>query len=148
MAYQTIDDVEIYQDIEFTRREWATQRVAWVVMGLLLLAAIGGLFGSGPLSHNAIEDDGGQLRLEYPRFIRMKAPATLLVELGEGVARDGEASVWLDAKYVEDLEIREVTPEPDEVERGPNRLIYRFLVADPGEPTNITFHITPDQGAY
>jgi hypothetical protein len=41
-------DLEIQEDLPFQRREWLVERVAWGVMALLIVAALLGLFGTGP----------------------------------------------------------------------------------------------------
>jgi hypothetical protein len=43
-------DLELDQDLAFERRTWTVERVAWVAMGLMGIAALAGLLGPGPLS--------------------------------------------------------------------------------------------------
>ena len=66
--------LELHQDPRFTRRIAAIQRAGWVVMGLVIAAALLGLFGAGPLSRATAEAADGTLRLEYDRFGRLSAP--------------------------------------------------------------------------
>ena len=43
-------ELQIEQDMGFQRTEWVVQRAGWVGMALLILAALVGLLGRGPLS--------------------------------------------------------------------------------------------------
>jgi len=42
-------DLEIDEDLSFQRREWRVQRGGWVVMAVLILLALLGLTGRGPI---------------------------------------------------------------------------------------------------
>jgi hypothetical protein len=102
-------DLEIQEDLPFQRREWLAERMAWAVMGLLIAAAILGLFGTGPLSRMTAGDWAGPLWLEYERFARLLAPAVLRVHLGPAAARDRTVSLWIDRRYMENVELQQVT---------------------------------------
>jgi hypothetical protein len=63
--------LQIDEDLAFQRREWKIQRVGWGAMALVIIAALLGVFGTGPLSNATLEREG--LRLEYERFCRFAA---------------------------------------------------------------------------
>ncbi len=72
-------------------------------------------------------------------------PTTLRVRL-DGAATEGkEARLWLSREYLENVQLRKVTPEPERVEAGPERLTYVFEVSEPGKPTAVTFNLIPDK---
>jgi hypothetical protein len=60
--------MEIETDLEFQRRVWRVPRVGWLIIGAAVVAALLGLFGTGPLSRAST--DGGGLTVEYDRFAR------------------------------------------------------------------------------
>ena len=66
--HHRVGDLEISQDLTFQRRSWIVQRVGWVMLALLILAALGGLFGPGPLSRARAGPHDGPLWVEYQRF--------------------------------------------------------------------------------
>ena len=140
-----IGDLDIDEDIEFQRRMWAFQRAGWVLMGLLVVAALlGALGGRGPLAGGEIGDDATGLRLEYRRLTRHGSPDRLVVHLAAGTAAsDSTLSVWLDRSYLEGLEIRTVTPEPVEVRAADDRITYRFKLSDPARAATVTFLVEP-----
>jgi hypothetical protein len=138
---QRIGDLDIGQDIVFQRREWSAQRIGWALMALLSLAALAGLLGPGPLSRAIAGDEGGSLWLEYSRFERLQDPTSLKLNIGPLRSADGTARVWVSRDYLQKVQVEQVTPPPESVEAGPDRLTYVFRVAPADQPTAIVFHI-------
>ncbi len=141
-------ELDIDEDIGYQRRSWTAQRVGQAVMALVLLAALAGLLGPGPLSDATARDPGGAaLQVEYNRFWRSKSSLTLRAHLGPGAVREGKARVWLSRAYAQDLQIQEVKPEPDSVEIGAERLTYVFSFSTPdGAPAaTVTFIGEPEK---
>jgi hypothetical protein len=48
-------DLEVEQDLDFQQRTWALERAGWIVMLLIIAAALAGFFGGGPLSPTTSE---------------------------------------------------------------------------------------------
>lgn len=111
--------MEIDSEIQFQQRVWAVQRIAWIVIGALVVAALAGVFGQGPFSRAVVE--GGAGRIEYERFVRLQAATRLRFVLP---ASDNELS--LHRQYLESFRVERITPEPREVEASADWLIYRF----------------------
>lgn len=135
--------LEIAEDFPFQRRSWLVQRVAWGFMALAILAALSGLFGSGPLSNAQSATPDGLLRIEYERFGRHNAPLTLRLHFARKVARDGEVRLWIDRAYLEDMKPERILPEPKNVEVGGERLLYVFPLGSAEGPGAITFDLKP-----
>lgn len=140
-----VGSLEVYEDLPFQERSWKIQRFGWILMGLAVMGALLGLFGPGPLSSASQGRQGGPLRLEYNRFERFQSPATLHIHLKPGVEKEGAVRVWINHDYLKGVQIRGITPEPDEVEGGPDRLTYLFRVEKSGPPKEITFHLETEQ---
>ena len=136
------DDLQIGEDVPFQYREWTFERVGWVVMAVLAVAAVLGLFGTGPLSTAMAGGAGDALRVEYERFDRLASPTTLRVQVGAGAADQGQVRVWIDQAYLDRVQIERIEPEPAETEAGPGRTVYTFAVEDPERPIAVTFHLT------
>ena len=137
-------DLEISQDLNSQRRNWAVQRFAWVILAALILAAILGLFGSGPLSRGMAGRQDDPLRVEYRRFWRLQSPMSLRLHFGPGAARNGQVRVWLSRSYLEAVSVQHITPQPQSVEAGPEHFTYIFTLSQPDRPTAVTFHIEPE----
>ncbi|MCI0548840.1 MAG: hypothetical protein L0027_16345 [Candidatus Rokubacteria bacterium] len=134
------------EDLAFQERSWRLQRLGWGLMLIASLAAVLGLFGSGPLSRASIgSETGGPLRLEYARFVRVDAPSVLRVRIaavGPGRER-GTASLWLNREYLERMRVEEVLPPPVAVEaRGPE-MHYTFAASGEPAPLSVTFRLRP-----
>jgi hypothetical protein len=130
-------DLEIRHDPSFEGRTVAVQLVGWAVMALVVLAALLGLFGNGPLSSATVE--GGALRVEYDRFLRHQAPQQLRLRLE---VEGGQVRVWLNAEYLEHIQIEHIEPRPERVEVGPDGQTFTFLVE---ESATVVLHFVPER---
>lgn len=45
-----VGELEIEEDLDFQRRMWRLQQIGWALLVLVVVAALLGLFGKGPLS--------------------------------------------------------------------------------------------------
>jgi hypothetical protein len=142
---QRIKDLEINEDFAYQERAWVVQRVGWGVLGLLILAGLLGLLGSGWFSNAKAGEQTDRLWLEYERFERFQSPARLRVHLGSSAGKDGFVRVWLKRSYLENVQLHQVTPQPESVEAGVDRLVYVFRDQKLHEPTAITFDMEPEQ---
>lgn len=137
-----VGDLEIDQDLDFERREWAVQRVGWVLMALVVVAALLGAFGGpGPLS-SAVLDGGGSrpLRIEYERLGRLDHATTITARFAADAG--GSAAVWLDPAYHEAMLVEHVDPRPSRVVTHPDRVEYVFDTGGGGVPLNVVFHLS------
>lgn len=140
-----LGDLQVEEDESLRRKAATAHRVGWGVMAAFLALAMLGLFGSGPISRARAGGRGAPLRLEYERFGRHHTQTMIRAHLGPGAVARGEARVWLDLDYVEGIQLRRITPEPERVEAGPDRLTYVFPVARADRPTTVTFHFEPER---
>ena len=138
-------DLELEEDLDFERRSWTIERIGWIGMATVMLAALAGLLGPGPLSQTTAGGHGGRLWLEYSRFGRFKAPLTLRAHLGPNAGRQGSARLWLSRDYLENVQIQGVSPPPEQVEAGTEVLTYVFPVSDPSRSTAVTFSLKAER---
>jgi hypothetical protein len=136
--------LEIDQDLAFQHRSWIVQRIGWSVLALMLVAALLGLFGSGPLGRATAGSEGSSLWIEYERFWRQEKPMTLGIHFAPEAVRDGEVRVWLSRAYLEANAVEQVTPPPDRVETGDDRHTYIFTVGTLEQPSAVRFRLSPD----
>ncbi|HVF60322.1 MAG TPA: hypothetical protein VNJ70_10975 [Thermoanaerobaculia bacterium] len=123
---------DLLQDPDFQRRTWAAQRVGRMAMALVVLAALAGLVGTGPLSETSA-GDGERLTVEYDRFVRRLGENRLTLKVAPGAAAGPEVRLWIDAPYAQRMEVEAVTPEPERMETTADRLTLVFALARPGE---------------
>ena len=118
--------LEVREDVAFERRLWRVQRVGWVVITLVLVAALAGLFGNGPLSHASAS--AGNLQVRYDRFVHADAPATLNIDvtnLASNVAR-----LTIDRSLLEPMDVQRMQPRPSRTRAAGNAVVFEFDVSD------------------
>jgi len=64
-------------DERFEDRWWKTEKTAWVLMIVLLLAGVAGVFGRGPLVRARTESAG--VAVEYDRILHYETPSRVTV---------------------------------------------------------------------
>ena len=134
-------DLEIDQDIDFQRREWRAQRIGRGVLFVIVLAALAGVFGGGPLATASVRTPDGRLRVEYDRIARHGAPTPLRVHVAPPASGDSVIGVWIDQAYMHGVILRGISPEPTEGQAGDQRLVYRFRLSDPSRAADIIFQV-------
>lgn len=138
---ERVRSLDVGQDLRFQRREWALQRVAWVLIAVAIVAALLGLTGRGPLSQATAGAEGDALRVAYGRFERLQSPTTLRVLLGAEATGGEQVEIWVEQAYLDGVEIQSIDPEPLEVRTGAERMVYVVGVDEPGQPLSVTFHL-------
>jgi protein-L-isoaspartate(D-aspartate) O-methyltransferase len=127
---------QVAEDEGFQRKEWATQRVAWVGFALVLLAAAIGLFGGGPLSRATRGAEGAQI--EFDRFTRREKPFDLVVRLA--AAGSETITVEIASEILRDVAVEGTTPTTELERSGENGGRFEFA-ATPGLPAMLKFRL-------
>jgi hypothetical protein len=135
--------LDLEEDLEFQQRSWQIQRVGWALMALATLAALLGLFGSGPLSRATAGREPDGLQVEYARFTRVSAPGTLRIRVPARAGADG-FSLSLSRVYLEQMRVESVLPVPTAIEARPDDILYVFAARQAPESIWVTFRIQPD----
>lgn len=97
------------EDMRFQRRFWAVQRAGWGVLSVMLVLAGLGLFSNGPLSRAEARSANGTMAVEYQRFLRNGAAATMVVRLAAG---NGPAEFFIGREALDKLGITRIQPPP------------------------------------
>jgi hypothetical protein len=119
------DRLQIDEDLTFQHREWRAQHAGWLVLCAFVVAALLGLFGSGPLSDARAGQRGAPLWIEYERFVRQGAAERLTIHLDGSEPRES-LEIRVSRGYFDALRIDRITPEPDAVEVGATDVVLRF----------------------
>ena len=124
------------------RRTVLAHHIGITVFSLLLLAALAGLLGHGPLSHAGADSADHSLHLEYHRFVRYEAPERLDIRIAPELTRDGEVEFQLSRGFVEKVEIERIEPEPVSTAIGPDYFTYRIRT-ETNRPGSIRVRFMP-----
>jgi hypothetical protein len=133
--------LELEEQYEAQKRAWFVQRIGWCVLAMVLLAAVLGGFGPGALGKVSVLDRTG-LRLDYDRFVRYEAPASLRLELPAS-AHD-EQAFFLDASWLHGVHLQTIQPEPIRTQSEGKRVRYTMRVQRRGAPTQVSLHYEAD----
>lgn len=137
------DGLQLEDDRRFQERFWTVERWVWIGFGLLVLAALAGLTGSGgPVSHARVAMAGGTV--EYPRIARWQASEDITIKFA---AAEGPRTVILGSSFAEQFQIESVQPRPVRSEAVQEGQRLTFDVAN-GAPGSVTLHIRPSDPGY
>jgi len=136
---QRARSIEVDEDTAWQRRTWTVQRVGWVAMGGVVLAALTGVFGHGPVSWQQASDPAGLVRVEYERFERQLSEHTLKVDIAPEAATGGDVALRLNGAFLDATEVKEILPRPREERSAGGDVEYVFPVARPNQPATVRF---------
>ncbi|MBI3127160.1 MAG: hypothetical protein HYZ11_06120 [Candidatus Tectomicrobia bacterium] len=114
----------VNEDFRAQLREWRVQRALWILLILILISALAGAFGGGPLSRAVAGDAAESFWLEYERFGRYKSTSLLKVHAGERTGRT--IALRLSNDYLDQIEIERITPEPAWTETFSTHTAFHF----------------------
>ena len=120
---------EIDEDLNFQKKEWFVQRIG---MGLLFVSVLGAALGltgmGGPLSRGEAGRREDAVFVEFERFVRCGATATIRLHLR---GAPGDVKFWVSAPYFEHARLERVVPQPQLVSVEQSRHIYTIRSGSP-----------------
>lgn len=132
---KSIDGLQLHQNMAHQRREWRVQRIGWALMALLLLAALLGLLGPGPLSRTTAA--AGALRVEYNRFEHMQAPSEMRIGLPADAVDGGTVRLRLSRAFVENVQLERIDPQPRANAADGDGFVYEFDTRQSRVPVDV-----------
>lgn len=136
----------IEEDMNYQRRHWRLERIGWVCMALITLAALLGLLGGrGPLSHTLATAPQAPIQIEHLRFARQQTPQFMAIHFLPHAPTDGDVRLWLSAAFLDAMEIESITPQPLRSEISESGLWMTFSVNDLSGRASAHFTIAPRQ---
>jgi hypothetical protein len=138
--FERIGDIELDQKLRHQEREWLIQRLGWILMLAIILAALLGVFGTGPLSSATAGSEPVGLTVNYERIIRLEDKTRLTIEIAPDQAQNGQVELWINSAYLNEMMIEDVQPEPEEVRSSGDRRVFVFVV----DSADTALHVTVD----
>jgi hypothetical protein len=133
--------IEVDEDMAWQRRTWVIQRIGWLTMGGLVLTALTGVFGHGPVSWRQASDPAGLVRVEYERFERQYSEHTLRVDIAPHATAGDAIILRLNGAFLDAAEVKGIVPEPRGTRSVGSDVEYIFPVAQLGQPATIRFSL-------
>jgi hypothetical protein len=121
----------VREDMRFQYAFWTIERVAWVLLALVPLAALAGIFSNGPLSEKTAQAANSSFSLEYDRFQRKTVLSRFIVRVPAGASN--EIRLRLSPAFQETYAIESMEPRPARSSAGEAGLDLFFQPADKGD---------------
>src|SRR5688500_10694050 len=122
--------LEIEQDLRYQAWEWPLQRIGWILMGLIVLGALLGFLGEGPLTKKTAATADGSLSLQYGQVLHYHNPTQLRLQVAAGATQGNELRLSLSASYLEAIDIKTIAPKPLRMEAGTSGHTFVFALAN------------------
>jgi hypothetical protein len=137
----TAETLELKQDESFQKREWLVQHIGWILWSGIILAALMGLLGSGPLSNESVAAADGSIRVEYQRFVHHHHVTTITLQVLQDVSTEKAVRIEISEELLKATELRNVQPEPQEKLLSDRGAILVFPLDQAKRCPMITFHL-------
>lgn len=92
------------------QRVWRFERLGWYLLSGVMLLALAGVFGRGPLSHAAASSADGRIQVQYARFSRSGVLESLQIRV-KGPS-NGQVQVLLDGDLFREASLETLQPQP------------------------------------
>lgn len=140
-------DLEIDQDLRWERRYIRVQVVSWVIMALIIGAALAGLMGAGPLSTTTVASPHRSLVVQYQRVLRYEEPVAFTIILTPP-RHASRVQLWIDNELLRPYQVASIAPQPRSSSAGKGRTRYTFAIRNTDHVV-INFRlITMEEGYY
>lgn len=131
-------------DRRFQLKWWRIERVAWIVMLLVVVAALLGLTGrGGPLS--MADTKSGSVTFSYPQFSRWQTATALTAELSGADTSVGK--MVLPQAFLEHFSVESISPRPTKVVALSDGQMFEFELDGKGAKT-IQFSLRASEPAW
>jgi hypothetical protein len=124
---QSIAELESPAVLRHHRLEWRIERFAWVALVLIIVAALAGFLGPGPLTCRESTSDDGSLTIEYQAVEHNAAPGQLVVR-ARPPAGTPQLRLAFSRSFCDRVTAESLVPSPLSVEAHGDDVVYTFAV--------------------
>ncbi|MFB4394253.1 MULTISPECIES: hypothetical protein [unclassified Pseudomonas] len=115
------------------QRVWRFERVGWYVLVAIVILALAGLFGKGPLSDAKAVSQDGRVQVEYQRISRSGTTDSLFITVQGAPGQPVE--VQLGGSLLRDASIETLQPEPQQSKSDGKALLFKLGTSQDGVAT-------------
>src|SRR5438132_10216237 len=98
----------IREDMQFQQRSWLFERIGWIMLALVVAAALAGVFFHGPASHVRDRNADNSVAVEYERFAHRTARTHFVLRATAPIP--DEILVRLSPAFTNTFDIESVEP--------------------------------------
>jgi hypothetical protein len=118
------------KNLHIQAREWMVERVAWFAVAGVLIAALVGLLGPGPLGKRTLASSDGRLSIQFYLVERYEAPSELRIRFRPLESETTMVRLTLSRSFADETSTESFTPEPEVVEMTDDQIIYSFRLSE------------------
>jgi hypothetical protein len=133
--------LDLPDDLEFHRTNWRAERIGWFFILAIMVSAVLGLAGRGPLGVTRVGDE--TLAVVYDRVMRNDARGTVTIRLGPSVTHDSVVRLWASQGILHSCSPDEIVPTPDEVVTGGDQMTFRIHVTPGADSATVILNCAP-----
>jgi hypothetical protein len=122
---QPIAQLENAVNLRHHRLEWKMERLGWTVMLMIVVGALAGLFGPGPLTKAERSNNDGALAIEYHSVEHNAAPGQFTVRV-RPVAEAMTLRLSLSRSFCDHATAESIVPPPLAAEARDDAVVYTF----------------------
>lgn len=125
-------ELEIDEDLKMEHRTWTVQRVSWVILLLIVIAALLGFTGRGGVKgiNNITKSTPSQtMEVEYDRFLRDEVEGEMKISLKNLISTS--PTLFFSREFYDKVRVEEIVPEPEHVEISQDGIAYTFRATKP-----------------
>ncbi|MDG9925668.1 MULTISPECIES: hypothetical protein [unclassified Pseudomonas] len=100
----------VRENMPLQLRVWRLERLGWCCLLAVVLLALAGVFGKGPLSTAKASSADGRLQVEYQRIARNGAHSELLIHVQK--AGERQLEIDLSGDLFDGVSIEAIEPQP------------------------------------
>lgn len=119
-------EIAVGEDIEFQRKWWRFEKVAWSILLLIVIVDLLGGFGRGWLSKARAATPDHALTLDYERIARASTPSIMTFRFGDTAIRRGRIILYVSDSVFKPLGAQRVAPQPALSSIGEGGITYVF----------------------
>jgi hypothetical protein len=134
MADGDLPSYPVKEDMRFQKTVWIIERVSWILLTLVPLAALAGIFSHGPLSDRIAQAPNEAWSLEYERFQRVTVQSRFVIRVP--AAQGEEVRVHLSPSFQQSYDIQSMQPDAERGSADADGL-YLFFRTNEGELTAV-----------
>lgn len=132
--------LDVQHDDSFQKSEWRIQRIGWAAWSAIVIAALAGLLGTGPLSHADSSAADGSLSVKFDRFAHYHRPSMLEVFINSRGASNQPLRLKVSQAFLDRIQILRIEPEPEEQLLSGDGVVYSFSQEGRPEFSKVLFH--------
>jgi hypothetical protein len=133
-------NLDVQHDYSFQKSEWRVQRLGWAAWIAIVVAALAGLLGTGPLSHADSSASNGTLSVQYDRFLHYHQPTAIEVLINSRGRDDGRLRLKLSRSFLDRIQMLRIEPEPQKQSLAEDGVVYAFTQDGAPEFSKVLFH--------